>query len=268
MGVKLQSQTISGIGQADDTGLLSNDIFKLLFLLKLSEEFCKRHKVKLCADKTKLQVFSTKQMKLAVEYAKQNNPITIDGETINFVDSAEHVGMVRSSSGNSVTILTRFTAHKNALRAVLHAGVARGHRGNPAASLHVDQVYGIPVLLSGLGPLVLSKPELSLITKHHRDIISNIQRLLPCTPRSVVYFLAGSLPGEALLHLRQLSIFGMICRLKDSVSYKVAMDLLSSGVPLLFILGSIRSMNTVSSMAFRILFSSSCPLFPRKDTRG
>ena len=80
LGVKLKSQTISGIGQADDTGLLSNDIFKLLFLLKLSEEFCKRYHVKLCADKTKLQVYSTKQMKLAVDYAKQINPITIDGE--------------------------------------------------------------------------------------------------------------------------------------------------------------------------------------------
>ena len=168
-------------------------------------------------------------MKLAVEHARETSPINIDGERINFVDSAEHVGMLRSSSGNTVTILARLTAHKNALRAVLHSGMARGHRGNPAASLHVDQVYGVPVLLSGLGPLVLSKPELSLVSQHHREILNNLQRLLPATPRSVVHFLGGSLPGEALLHLRQLSIFGMITRLKNSISHEVASTLLSSG---------------------------------------
>jgi hypothetical protein len=77
-------------------------------------------------------------------------------------------------SYNTVTIIARFTGHKNALRAVLHAGVARGHRGNPAASLHVDQVYGVPVLLAGLGPLVILKPELSHVSQHHQDIVSNL----------------------------------------------------------------------------------------------
>ena len=55
LGVELGNLTISGIGQADDTGLLSNDIYKLLLLPRLTEEFCKRQHLKLCADKTKLQ---------------------------------------------------------------------------------------------------------------------------------------------------------------------------------------------------------------------
>ena len=33
--------------------------------------------------------------------------------------------------------------------AVLHAGLAKGHRGNPAASLKIETVFAIPVLLSG-----------------------------------------------------------------------------------------------------------------------
>ena len=63
--------TISGIGRADYTAMLSNDIFKLLLLLNLTEEFCKRHHVKLCADKTKLQVYATKKMKLAVDNVRE-----------------------------------------------------------------------------------------------------------------------------------------------------------------------------------------------------
>ena len=159
------------------------------------------------------------------------NPIEIDGEKINFAKTAEHVGIMRATSGNLPAILDRFTAHKKALGAVLHAGVARGHRGNPVASLRVVQIYGTPVLLSGLATLVLSKPEENLIEQHHKEIILNIQRLLPCTPRSVIFFLAGSLPGTALLHLRQLSIFGMICRLPENILHAHAVNVFSSSTP-------------------------------------
>ena len=76
---------------------------------------------------------------------------------------------------------------------VLHAGIAPGHRGNPAA--------GIPVLLSGLSALVLTKGDEDRIDKNHKETISNIQRLFPRTPRSLIYFLGGSLQCSAFLHL-------------------------------------------------------------------
>ena len=177
LGVRLGDLIISGIGQADDTALLSNNIHKLLNLLMLSEAFCKRFHVKLCAEKTKLLVFATKKMKLAVDYAKETNPVNIDGVKINFVESAEHVGMMRSSAGNSPTILARFTAHRNALRAVLHTGMARGHRGNPAASLHVDQVYGIPVLLSGFIYLFILVHVIKWYRTVHNKLMKNISNL-------------------------------------------------------------------------------------------
>ena len=135
--------------------------------------------------------------------------------------------MVRSTAGNNVPIFTRITAHKNALAAVLHAGMARGHRGNPAASLRIHQLYGVPVLLSGIATLVLSKQDQDLIDNHHKDVVSNLLRLFPRTPRAVILFLAGSLPGSALLHLRQLSIFGMICRLPQNIINTHAQNIFS-----------------------------------------
>ena len=47
----------------------------------------------------------------------------------------------------------------------------------------------------------------------------------------MVYFLGGTLPGQALLHIRQLTIFGMICRLQENSSHQVAMNVLSSETP-------------------------------------
>ena len=49
-----------------------------------------------------------------------------------------------------------------------------GHCGNPVASLHVVQLYGVPFLLPAL---VLSKTDENAIGQHHNDIIQNIQKL-------------------------------------------------------------------------------------------
>ena len=228
LGIQLGDLTISGIGQADDTVLISNRIQNLKYLLHLTKIFCSKYQVQLCSDKTKLQAFSTKDMSFTVSYAKTINPIEINNETIEFSENAEHVGMLRSSSGNLLTILTRITAHRKALASVLHTGMARGHRGNPAVSINIENLYGVPVLLSGIGPLVLSKSDVNIIDQHHRETLRSLQRLHKNTPRTVTCFLAGSLPGSALVHLRQLSIFGMISRLKENVLHAHATNYFSS----------------------------------------
>ena len=132
------------------------------------------------------------------------NPIKINDQTIPYADTAEHVGLVRSSQGNLVTLHSRFIAHRKAVAGVLHTGVARGHRGNPAVGLKVHQLYGTPVLLSGIAPLVLLKQELSLVEKHYCGILRCLLRLPINTPRSVVYFLTwcGSCPSTPTINLR------------------------------------------------------------------
>ena len=51
------------------------------------------------------------------------------------------------------------------------------------------------------------------------------------TPDSVVYFLAGSLPASAFLHLRQLSSFMMICHLKSNILHTLALKMLTQSKP-------------------------------------
>ena len=114
-------------------------------------------------------------MQFAVDYAKAANPMKMKNEKLEFVDTAEHVGMLRSAGGNHVTILARITTHKKAMGAVLHVGLAKGHRGNPLASFHVHQLYGTPVLMSGLAPLFLCTMEINIIDQHCKETIHNIQ---------------------------------------------------------------------------------------------
>ena len=85
-----------------------------------------------------------------------------NGKTIAFDDEVGHVGVIRSLSGNLPNILARIIAQKKALGAVLHTGMAKGHNGNPAASLKINQVFGAPVLLYGLTSLVLKESEVDI----------------------------------------------------------------------------------------------------------
>jgi hypothetical protein len=184
-------------------------------------------------EKTKLLAFSPPGCEQLVDYAKIISPININGRFIPFTDSAEHVGIVRSINGNGPNILARFTAHRRAVFSLLSSGLARGHRGNPAASVRVERLYGIPVLLSGLASLVLSTSDVSVITGHFKQHMERLLKLHKASPDPVVWFLAGCLPAEALLHLRMLSLFGMVTRLHggDNVIACHARNMLASAKP-------------------------------------
>ena len=227
-GVPLGPVTISGIGQADDVALISNDIYALQGLLDLSLYYCQKYHVGLSTEKTKLQVFSCKSTDIEAFYARTISPINIDNLRIPFVEQAEHVGTIRSVHGNLPHLQSRFTAHRKALFAILPVGLARAHRGNPAASLRAHQTYVIPALLSGVTTLVLKKSETDLLDQYVKKTLLNLQKLMPRTPSCVIMFLAGHLPGAAHLHLKQLTIFGMICRLEESSLHKIADHLLTS----------------------------------------
>ena len=206
MGVSL---VVSGVGQADDTGLFSNDIFKLMHLLQLAMDYCKKFNVTLSSSKTKLLLVQPARKPTFVPY----NPIMIDGVEVQFVDQAEHVGVIRSTTGNMPNLLQRISAFKKALGSVISCGLARGRRTNPSASLRILTIYGTPVLMSGLASQVLSAKEVAIIDQQFKRTLQNILKLSVNSPSAVVYFVAGSLPATALLHLRQISLFAMICRL-------------------------------------------------------
>ena len=69
--------------------------------------------------------------------------------------------------------------------------------------------------MSGLASLVLSMAELTMIDKHCKDICQNIQKLHTNTPNCFIYFLGGCLPARAVIHFKQLTLFGMISRLPN-----------------------------------------------------
>ena len=82
--------------------------------------------------------------------------------------------IVRSTEGNESAILDRTSAHRKALAPVLYTGIAKGHRANPVIGIKVEKVYAAPVLLSGLGALVLTKKDIDTIDHHFKQTLLHL----------------------------------------------------------------------------------------------
>ena len=210
LGVDLHRELVlSAVGQADDTVLMSNDINKLHHILQLCLSYCQKYNVELSPSKTKLMIITPSKKNIFIPH----NPIYIAGKHIDFVEEAEHVGVLRSVQGNLPNIIQRIASFKKALGALVSCGLARGRRTNPAVCLRILSIYGTPVLLSGLASLVLTSSEVSCIDQQFKRTLQNIIKLATNSPPSLVYFVSGSLPFTAILHLKVITLFSMICRL-------------------------------------------------------
>ena len=228
LGVPIYNNIISCISLADDAVLLANSIYDLTNLLLLTTKYCNKYDVKLVPEKIQLVSFQS-GIDPAVDYEKSVLPVIVDGQIIPFRNQASHLGVVRSAqSDNSVSIMDRLAAHRRQLFSLLPAGMALHHYSNPAASIKVHQIYCLPVLCSGLASLVLKKSEIKIISNYFKTNLLRLMKLLHKTPDSAVYYLAGTIPAEGHLHLRQLSLFSMICHLEQNILKDVAFASLSS----------------------------------------
>lgn len=182
----------------------------------------------LAPEKTKLLCFSAPRHRNLVQFAKLTAQIKIDNTEIQFSETAEDVGIVRSSSGNLPHILDRIAGHRKSLFAVLPSGLARRHNANQAAALSVHNSFALPVLLSGIAPLTLASSEMDVLDKHFKGILKSLMKLPDKSPDPVIYFLAGTVPIKAHIHRRQLSLFGMITRLPTNILHATASTILTS----------------------------------------
>ena len=235
LGVQIGPEVhVASIGQADDVALVSNCIYRLQGLLQLAMEYAAAYHVTMVPEKTKLLCYSPHGQKTSTDYLQSVSSISMGGLKIPFSLQADHVGVARCSANGAMgALLARLSAHTRALHAVLPAGLARGHLGNPAASLKVEEMYGLPVLLSGLASMVLGIPELDALDHHYKVTLERLLRLYPRTPAPFVYLLSGRLPARAVLHLRQLTLLGMIARMgSESILYRLCSYSLNNPPPI------------------------------------
>ena len=224
LGVVIENEVVSCISLADDALLMANTLYDLRNLLHLTVKYCEKYDVELVPDKIQLIAFHGSRHEDEVNLAKQTFELTLDGRSISFTENALHLGTSRHERqpSNMTSVLDRLSAHRRQMFAMMPAGMALRHSGNPSATLRVHQLYCMPVLLSGLAPLVLRKQEVNTINKYFKNTLRRLMKLGDHTPDSAIYFLAGTVPAVAHLHLRQLSLFYIVCNLDDNILKRLA----------------------------------------------
>ena len=138
------------------------------------------------------------------------------------------MGVLRAVSGNLPHVHQRIVSHRGSLAKILSMGMSRRHRANPIAALRAENIFATPILFSGMASLFITKAESDILALHVKETTENLLKLHSKTPDPVVFFLAGRLPGEALLHLKQLTLFGMICHLPGNILHTIAIQLLTT----------------------------------------
>ena len=98
----------------------------------------------------------------------KNAQITQNNRNFTVSQESEQFGILRSPAGNLPNIMEIISEHNKSVNAVFPVGLASRHHGNPAASLRLEHLYGVPALLSGLGTIILKKYEISLVENHHK----------------------------------------------------------------------------------------------------
>ena len=118
LGTTILGIPVAGVGQADNTALVSSDLHQLQCLLDLSLEYCKKHQVQLSAVKTKLMIFCNKETEYT-RYSRMISPLSIGNTPVQFATTAEHVGVLRSVSGNLPHLQQRIVSHRRSLAQIL-----------------------------------------------------------------------------------------------------------------------------------------------------
>ena len=150
LGLNMGEVSVGSIGVADDVALISPSPHALQSLLNISQSLTSSRCMVNVPEKTKLLLYQPKGDQSA-EYWLDVQPITMDGVALPLSSQAEHVGVLRSPGGSNLASITaRMAGHTKSLYSVISCGMARSHRGNPAASLRVEACYSAPKLFSGL----------------------------------------------------------------------------------------------------------------------
>ena len=90
------------------------------------------------------------------------------------------------------------------------------------SALRIQSLHAGPVLFSGVAALKLLQSEISILHSNHKNVLQSLQKLHKNTPECFIMFMGGSLGATAIVHMKQLSLYGMICRLPENILNRIA----------------------------------------------
>ena len=154
--------------------------------------------------------------KLRRSREKSNNSWDLDGDNMPTVDKTMHVGICCSADTDESAVAENVKKARRTLYSLMAAGLHGENGLDPETSLHLYQIYVLPVLLYDM-EVVFPRPKfMEVLDKFNKHNIKHLLSLPVTVADPAIYLLSGTLPIEAMIHNRVLTFFGNVSRLSDS----------------------------------------------------
>ncbi|MEW8547615.1 MAG: reverse transcriptase family protein, partial [Candidatus Thiodiazotropha sp.] len=153
---------------ADDVALASDDKVTLQSLVDIAVDYSKMELYKLQPVKSVvLEMLNGSRKKVN----KSAGDLVMDGEPMPVVEKTTHVGINRSNDSDETTVSENVIKARRTLYSLMSAGLHGENGLDPQTSLHLYQIYVVPVLLYGL-EVVLPRPKyLSVIEQFNKKYL-------------------------------------------------------------------------------------------------
>ena len=133
----------------------------------------------------------------------------IGDKSLHLSERTTHLGLARTDKNDrqcAVNVADRISIARRTGYSLMKSGFHGSNGLNPKVSYRLYQTYVMPRMLYGLEILDLRKKDIKQLSDFHIDLLRRIQALPTRAALSAVYLLVGTLPMEAELHKKQLSL--------------------------------------------------------------
>ena len=210
LGMRIGPVYVGSPTCADDVMFLSNIGPELQGMLNFTAPYASEHYYEIHPTKSVISELIRKRTVFDEPF--ESFRWDLGGQEITKVDSFTHLGLEWKRGDPSPNIDKHIASARATAYAMLGVGL-HGHGLDASASFKLIRAYIIPRLLYGLEACVLTRTKIEKLEMFYRKLLRQIQNLPQSTAREAVYLLLGTIPLEAQLHLRVLSLFGAITRL-------------------------------------------------------
>ena len=154
--------------------------------------------------------------KLRKSKVKSSNSWDLDGVKMPTVDKTMHVGICRSADTDETAVAENIKKARRTMYSLMSAGLHGENGLDPETSLHLYQIYVLPVLLYGMEVVFPRQKFVDDLDKFNKHSLKHLLSLPVTTADPAIYVLSGTIPIEAMIHQRVLTFYGNISRLPDT----------------------------------------------------
>ena len=198
---------------ADDMTILSDNPYILQSLIAEVQDYSSMEQYLLQPTKSVIMQIKGSKRKSATN--TNSNTWTIYNEEMPVVEETNHMGILRSSVSDEVSVTANMKKARRTLYSLMASGLHGRNGLDPETSIHLYQTYVAPVLLYGLEILLPNQKCMDMLEIMNKKFLKQILSMSTNTADPAVYIISGTIPVEGLIHKKALSFFGNICRLQD-----------------------------------------------------